>query len=71
MSPRFFIDHCVANSIIQALNNAGHETIRLKDHIPQDAPDSLVILKAQELDAILVSLNGDFADIVTYPPLTT
>jgi len=30
--------------------------------------DSVVILKAQELDSILVSLNGDFADIVTYPP---
>jgi len=27
-----------------------------------------VISKAQELDSILVSLNGDFADIVTYPP---
>ncbi len=27
-----------------------------------------VIAKAQELDAILISLNGDFADITTYPP---
>ena len=40
----------------------------LKDHIHPDAPDSQVIAKAQELDSILVSLNGDFADIVTYPP---
>jgi len=31
-------------------------------------PDSLVIAKAQEIGAILLSLNGDFADIVTYPP---
>lgn len=28
----------------------------------------LVISKANELDSILVSLNGDFTDIVTYPP---
>ena len=28
----------------------------------------LVIAKAQEIDAILLSLNGDFADIVNYPP---
>jgi hypothetical protein len=28
----------------------------------------VVISEAQELDAILISLNGDFADIVTYPP---
>jgi hypothetical protein len=28
----------------------------------------VVISKAQEHEAILVSLNGDFADIVAYPP---
>lgn len=28
----------------------------------------MVIARAQEIDAILISLNGDFADIVTYPP---
>ena len=28
----------------------------------------MVIAKAQALNAILVSLNGDFADIITYPP---
>ena len=40
----------------------------LRDHLPTDAPDPMVIAKAQELDAILLSLNGDFADIVAYPP---
>lgn len=68
MALRFFADHCVSNSIIETLRDAGHEVLRLKDHIPIDSPDSVVILKAQELDAILISLNGDFADIVTYPP---
>jgi len=33
-----------------------------------DSPDGQVIAKAQEFGAILLSLNGDFADIVTYPP---
>jgi len=28
----------------------------------------VVIAKAQELDCVLLSLNGDFSDIVTYPP---
>ena len=32
-----------------------------------DSPDPIVIAKAHELDAILLSLNGDFADIVSYP----
>ena len=33
-----------------------------------NSPDSVVIRKAGELDSILISLNGDFADIVMYPP---
>jgi len=68
MNLRFFVDHCVSNYIIQALLDAGHEVFRLKDHIPMDSPDPFVISKAQELNAILVSLDGDFADIITYPP---
>ena len=68
MSLRFFADHCVSNAVILALQEMGFETFRLREHIPADSPDGTVISKAQELDAILVTLNGDFADIVTYPP---
>lgn len=53
---------------MEALRNAGHEVLRLKDHLPTDSPDPVVIAKAQELNALLISLNGDFSDIVTYPP---
>lgn len=66
---RFFADHCVSNLIIQTLQDAGYEVFRLRDYIPTDSADSVVISKAQELDSILVSLNGDFADIITYPPV--
>ena len=68
MSLRFFADHCISTFIIKTLKDAGYEVIRLKDVMPADSPDPLVISKAQDLDAILLSLNGDFADIVTYPP---
>ncbi|MUG91565.1 hypothetical protein F7734_03305 [Scytonema sp. UIC 10036] len=68
MNLRFFADQCVPNSIIKILCEADYEVLVLKDYIPIESPDSIVITKAQELDAILVSLNGDFADIVTYPP---
>ncbi len=68
MSLRFFADHCVSKLIMQALRDAGHEVLRLKDHLPQESADTIVIAKAQELGCILLSLNGDFADIVTYPP---
>ena len=40
----------------------------MRDHIAPESPDPIVIARAQKLDAILLSLNGDFADIVTYPP---
>jgi predicted nuclease of predicted toxin-antitoxin system len=71
MALRFLADHCISNSIIQTLREANHEVLRLKDLLPVESPDATVIAKAQEMDAILLSLNSDFADIVTYPPTAT
>lgn len=68
MSLKFFVDHCISSFVIQTLRDAGHEVLALRDYLPVDSPDEVVIAKAQELNAILVSLNGDFADIVTYTP---
>jgi predicted nuclease of predicted toxin-antitoxin system len=53
---------------MDSLRRQGFEVLRLKDFVPMDSPDQLVISAAQKNDAILVSLNGDFTDIVTYPP---
>lgn len=64
----FFADQCVPESIIELLNNDNVNVLILKDHIPVDSRDSIVISKAQELNSILLTLNGDFADIITYPP---
>ena len=68
MSLRFFADHCVPNSAIAAIRGAGHEVLLLKEHMPPDSDDPNVLAKAQDLEALLISLNGDFADIVMYPP---
>lgn len=68
MSLRLFADQCVPAEIITLLANAGHQLILLRDVMSRTSPDRAVINKAQELDSILVSLNGDFADIVDYPP---
>jgi hypothetical protein len=46
MGLRFFADHCVPDSIIQGLLDAGHEVFRLKDHIPIESPDPIVIATA-------------------------
>src|SRR5438093_6430591 len=59
MSLRFFADHCVSNSVIAGLRNAGHEAFLLKEHIPPDSDDPVVLAKAQELRAVLISLNGE------------
>ena len=53
---------------MHTLRAIGAEVLRLREHLPTDAPDEVVITTAQQLEAILVSLNGDFANIVTYSP---
>ena len=68
MGLKLFADHCVPTSVIELLREAGHEVLKLREHIPQDSPDIVVVSKAQDLDVVLISLNGDFVDIVTYPP---
>jgi uncharacterized protein DUF5615 len=68
MRLRFFADHCVPALVIRLLRDDDHEVFVIKEHIPPDSKDPTVIAKAQDLDAILVSLNGDFSDFVSYPP---
>jgi predicted nuclease of predicted toxin-antitoxin system len=68
MALRFLADHCISNLTIQTLRSAGQDVLRLKEVLPAESADAIVIAKAQELGAILLSLNGDFADIVSYPP---
>jgi predicted nuclease of predicted toxin-antitoxin system len=65
---RFFADHCVPESVAQALESKGHEVLRLRNQMATNALDPDVIEQAQRLDAVLLSLNGDFSDIVRYPP---
>lgn len=67
MALRFFADHCISNAIIRPLREAGHEVFRLRDHLPTESSDAGVIATAQQFNAILLSLYGDFAAIVTYP----
>ena len=68
MALRFLADHCISNFTTQTLRDAKHEVFRLRDLLSVESADAAVIAKTQEIGAILLSLNGDFADIVTYPP---
>ena len=68
MRLKFLADHCVPTLVVESLQAADHEVTRLRDWLPPESPDEHVIAKAQELAAILLTLNGDFADITAYPP---
>src|SRR5436190_22525902 len=68
MSLHFLSDQCVPTEISETLRRHGHKLTLLRDVLPISSADSAVIAKTQELGAILVSLDSDFSDIVTYPP---
>jgi predicted nuclease of predicted toxin-antitoxin system len=68
MSLRFLCDQCIPLEISNGLRQHGHGVMLLREVLPIRSPDSAVIAKARELNAVLVSLNGDFSDIVAYPP---
>jgi predicted nuclease of predicted toxin-antitoxin system len=68
MGLEFLADHCVPNSVIQTLRDSNQDVLRLRDILPVESPDAIVIAKALDLGKILLTLNCDFADIVTYPP---
>ena len=68
MSLRLFMDQCVPRSVTESLRNARHAVDLLRDHLPINAKDNDVIAYAQTLAAVLVTLNGDFANMINYPP---
>ena len=68
MSLHFFSDQCVPSEITGILKRHDHRVTLLREILAVRSPDPIVIAKAQELDVLLLSLNGDFSDIVAYPP---
>jgi hypothetical protein len=68
MSLPFLSDQCVPDEIGRILTQNGYKVTSLREVLPVRSPDSEVIAKAQALDLVLLSLNGDFADIFDYPP---
>jgi len=68
MSIRLFMDQCVPRSVTESLRNTRHTVDLLRNYLPIDAKDDDVIACAQGLSAVLVTLNGDFANMISYPP---
>lgn len=62
------LDQCVPRKFARLLKEWGYEATLLQSHTKSDAPDESVIQKAQELDAVLLTVDLDFANILDYPP---
>jgi predicted nuclease of predicted toxin-antitoxin system len=57
---KFFVDHCVPDSVGHALAAAGHEVIFLRTQLAPDSPDPLVAAVSEMHGAVLVTIDKDF-----------
>lgn len=55
-------------STVKLLRAQGYEVITLKELGQADAEDSQVLALAQSLDAVLITNDKGFGNILTYPP---
>jgi predicted nuclease of predicted toxin-antitoxin system len=62
------LDHCVPRKYLRLLQSWGYEATLLTEHVAPDTTDVDVIMLAQTLDAVLLTVDLDFANILNYPP---
>ncbi len=62
------LDHCVPRKYLRLLQSWGYNAMLLTEHVAPDAADVDVIALAQTLDAVLLTVDLDFANILNYPP---
>jgi predicted nuclease of predicted toxin-antitoxin system len=62
------LDHCVPRRYRRLIESWGYHAAFLTDYLPPDSLDVEVIHLAQELDAALLTVDLDFANILDYPP---
>lgn len=65
---KILADHCVYGKTVKFLRAQGHEVITLQEIGQAKAADPQVLTLAQSLDAVLVTNDKGFGNILTYPP---
>jgi predicted nuclease of predicted toxin-antitoxin system len=65
---RFILDENVPMAVADMLIRHGHVAEFIREYVPPGAPDPLVATIAQEVDAVLVSFDGDFQTIAPRIP---
>jgi predicted nuclease of predicted toxin-antitoxin system len=56
---KFLLDHDVPEDLTYLLQELGHEFLRLREVLPQEATDSLVLQFAHERGCLLLTCNRD------------
>jgi predicted nuclease of predicted toxin-antitoxin system len=64
----FILDENVPMDVADMLMGHGHVAEFIRDYVPPGAPDPLVATVAQELNAVLISFDGDFQSIAPRVP---
>jgi predicted nuclease of predicted toxin-antitoxin system len=62
------VDQCVPRKFVRILKAWGYLVVTVTEHIPANSADTDVIQLAQQLDAVLLSIDLDFANVIDYPP---
>lgn len=62
------IDQCVPRKFLKLLKTWGYDAEALTEHIPANSPDVDVLALVQKLDAVLLTVDLDFSNILDYPP---
>lgn len=66
---KFKIDENLPAEAARALVNAGHDALTILDQQMGGKPDSQVAKVCQSEQRVVLTLDFDFADIRTYPPV--
>ena len=64
----FILDENVPAAVADMLIEQGHKAEFIREYVPPGSPDPLVATVSEELDAILVSFDGDFQKIAPRIP---
>lgn len=62
------LDHCVPRRYLRLLHEWGYDASLMIEHLPSDSSDIDVIGLTTTLDAVLLTVDLDFANILDYPP---
>jgi hypothetical protein len=62
------LDHCVPRRYARLLKAWGYDVRLSTEYLDADAPDTDIIALAVKLDAVLLTADLDFANVLDYPP---